>query len=209
MKNIEYKKHGCKDVYNLVYNETISIPDDMLFIECEPKNTEHIHYDGYNHYIGFSKDLSWVKKYETTEDNEGGEDFQTGVHYEVICDTLIIILDNVIPITPLSVVSFEYVDKTFGISDLYFVKTLIEGFDVQGIYHIKQILGTAGIVVDAVVKHKLGYNILNNTVLYIGQVVNNDRSDSLISVYRGKESSRVPKAFKESVRDVLDRVMDS
>lgn len=205
MKDIEYKKHG----YGEVYNETISIPDDMVFIECAPEDTEHGHYDGYNHYIGFSKDMSWVKKYETIEDNEEEEVFQTGIHYEVLCDTLIIILDNVIPITPLTVVSFEYVDKTFGISDLYFVKTIIEGFDVQGIYHIKQILGTAGIVVDAVVKHNMGYNIENNTVLYIGQVVNNDRSDSLITLYRGKESSRIPKAFNEAVRDVLDRVTRS
>ena len=202
MKDIEYKKHG----YGEEYNETISIPDDMVFLECAPENTEHCHYDGYHHYIGFSKDMSWVKKYETIEDNEDEEVFQTGIHYEVLCGTLIIILDNVIPITPLSVVSFEYVDKTFGISDLYFTKSSKEGFVTQGIYHIKQILGTAGIVVDAVVKHKLGYNIMNNAVLYIGQVVNNERSDSIIALYRGKEFSRLPEAFNKAVREVIERV---
>ena len=209
MKDIEYEKHGFEDVYN----ETITIPNDMVFIECAPGDTECHHYDGYNHYIGFSKDMSWVKEYERLKDYETGggdkdeEVFQTDVHYEVLGDILIIILDNVIPITPLSVVSFEYVDKTFGISDLYFVKTIIKGFDVQGIYHIKRIFGTAGIVVDAVVKHNLGYNIMNNTVMYIGQIVNNERSDSLITVYRGKESGRIPKAFESAVRDVLDRVI--
>lgn len=203
MKDIEYKKHG----YGEVYNETISIPDDMVFIECAPEYTEHGHYDGYQHFIGFSKDMSWVKKYETIEDNEEEEVFQTGIHYEVLCGTLIIILDNVIPITPLVVLPFEDVDETFGISDLYFTKSSKEGFVTQGIYHIKQIYGTAGIVVDAVVKHKLGYNIMNNTVLYIGQVVNNERSDSIIALYRGKDFSCMPKTFNKAVREAVERVL--
>lgn len=203
MKDIEYKKHG----YGEVYNETISIPDDMVFIECAPENTECGHYDGYQHFIGFSKDMRWVEEYESGDDNEVEETFQTGIHYEVLCGTLIIILDNIIPITPLKVVTFEELDTCFGISDLYFTKSSRESFVTQGIYHIKQILGTAGIVVDAVVKHNMGYNIENNTVLYIGQVVNNERSDSIIALYRGKDFSCMLEAFNKAVREAMERVI--
>ena len=63
MKDIEYKKHG----YGEEYNETISIPDDMVFLECAPENTEHSHYNYYKHFIGFSKDMRWVEDYPVSK----------------------------------------------------------------------------------------------------------------------------------------------
>lgn len=207
MKDIEYKKHG----YGEVYNETISIPEDMVFIECDPENTEYGHYDGYHHYIGFSKDRSWVDNYELEEENEDTVTYNTGIHYEVLCDVVVIVLNNIQPITPLKVLTFEEIDKTFNISDLYFVKSSKGGNSdsvFHGIYHIKSIIGTAGVVADAVVRHNKGFTIENNTFLNIGQIVNNERSDVLISMFKGKEFSYVPSTFYEAVNIVTDGVLN-
>lgn len=205
MKNIEYTKCG----YQEVYHETISIPDDMVFIECTPENTEHCHYDEFHHYIGFSKDKSWVDNYELEVECEEGVTYNTGIHYEVLCDVVVIILNNIQPITPLNVLTFEEIDKIFNISDIYFIK-LSKGTDsaFHGIYHIKRILGTAGIVVDAVVRHNQSFTIENNTVLYIGQIINNELSDFLISMFKGKDCSYVPHTFHKAINIVTDSVLN-